>query len=97
MRFSIGDCIAGETHSDDDKIIRVMSPIKSFSQPDEFQSEIERSLLRLIADKLQKSIRYEYLNSTTFHDVLQQIIHEELSEKFHWLVSNKRMCESIFF
>lgn len=79
--LAIGDCVAK-----DDKVFHVMSsncaPFISFSEQNGLYSGIENSLLRLISEKLQKTIRYEYLNSIAYRDVLQQIIHGNLSETF---------------
>lgn len=79
--LAIGDCGA-----EDDDVFHVMSPncapFISFSKQNGLSSGIENSLLRLISEKLQKTIRYEYLESTAYRDVLQQIIHGNLSETF---------------
>lgn len=56
------------------------SPFASFSEKNGFYSGIEYSLLKLMSEKFHRSIQFEYLNSTMFGDLLQQITHGNLSE-----------------
>lgn len=51
-----------------------------------FHSGIEYNLLQLISEKLKKSVRFEFLDVATNHDVLNHIIHGNLSEAFQMLV-----------
>lgn len=72
-----------------DGTIHVMSPILppyASALHGTFCSGIEYNLLQLISEQLNKSIEFEFLNVTTNHDVLNQIIHENLSEAFKMLV-----------
>lgn len=55
-------------------------PFMSFSELNGFHDGIEYNLLQLISKKLQQSLHFEYLNATTYHGILQQIIDGNLSE-----------------
>lgn len=91
--FIIGECFVRQNNiiqsskvSTSGQVLRVMSPnlppFTSYSQDGSFYSGIEYNLLQLISQKLKKPIQYKYLSSRNYHDILQQIIHGNLSEAF---------------
>lgn len=72
-----------------DRAIYVMSPDSppfASASHGTFHSGIEYNLLQLISEKLKKSVRFEFLDVATNHDVLNHIIHGNLSEAFQMLV-----------
>lgn len=90
--FTIGECILSEPEERKlrkqfapGQIIRVKSPnstpFATFSEINGFGG-IDYNLLKLIAEKLQTNIQFDYLNEIAYDDVLQQIIHGNLSESF---------------
>lgn len=73
------------------------SPFASFSEENGFHSGIEYSLLKLVSEKFNRSINFEYLNTTMYGDLLHQITHGNLSEIFQKLVDFQVLTNFVEF
>lgn len=91
--LSIGECHLSETEAKlepknitKSQLLRVKSPhippFASSFKRGEFSTGIDVKLMRLISEKLRKEVQFDFLNVSSYNEVLQGMVHGNLSETF---------------